>query len=112
MTGFSSQLGKAILGRTKLGSIQALGSVTTTQTITGVARITGATTGTITGVSRITASTTRTIDGTYLIYSPVGPVCTPLTVAKIVPIEFLDENSDEPTVLAEFYGEPCERKGS
>jgi len=96
MIGFSSQLGKAILGRMQLGNVALSGGAATTQTITGRARITGTTTQTITGVARLVGTITQTITGTYLIATPTPPRCPEITVNKIVPIA--------------FNLEPCERK--
>jgi len=115
MIGFSSQLGKAILGRTQLGNVSVSGGtppVSTTQTITGVARITGTTaqtitgrasiagttTQTITGVASIAGTTAQTITGAYLIASEAPPRCPPLVVQKVVPSSYLLEI--------------CERKGT
>jgi len=115
MIGFSSQLGKAILGRTQLGNVALGGRVppdTTTQTITGLARIQGTSTRTITGLARIAGTTTQTITGVasiagttaqtitgaYLIASEAPPRCPPLVVQKVVPSSYLLEI--------------CERKGT
>jgi hypothetical protein len=98
MTGFSSQLGKAILGRMQLGNVAVSGTTSTNQTITGRARIAGTTTQTITGVARLSATISQTIAGTYLIASEAPPRCPPLVVAKVVPSSYLLEI--------------CERKGT
>lgn len=126
MIGFPAQLGNNQLGRIQLGNVPLSGgTATTTQTITGISRITGPTTQTIDGVSNILGTTTRTITGVSLIVNTITTTingkafilaaegrCAEVQVFKIVPAGVSLEPADGEEALMVANLEPCERKGS
>lgn len=126
MIGFPAQLGNNQLGRIQLGNVPLEGgTVTTTQTISGISRITGTTTRTIDGLARIQATTTRTITGVSAIVNTTtvninGRAfilaaegrCAEVLVFKIVPAGLTREPGDEEGTQIVANLEPCERKGS
>ncbi len=126
MIGFPAQLGNAQLGRVQLGNVPLSGgTVTTTQTITGISRITGITTRTIDGVANILGTTTRTIEGVAAIATTTTVTidgrafilaaegrCAEVLVFKIVPAGLSQEPTDGEDAALVANLEPCERKGS